>query len=184
MTDKAKLFRMLKTKSFMYRENPPFKLASGAVSPYYFDCRKTLLDYYGLILTGKVLGQVVNDLVYLQNDNITHVGGMTMGADPITYAICLTTGLNPLIIRKEPKDHGTRKQIEGTFSKGNRAIVIDDVITTGGSTIKAIEAMGKENIIVKDAVILLDREEGGREAIEKYGIQVVSIFKASEFKNT
>ena len=183
MLHRNELFEMIKTKSFKYSEDPPFTLASGRKSPFYFDCRQTLLNPNGFKWAGVEFSNAIIALKQSGGKEFSHIGGLTMGADPITYSVCHNMEfMAPLIIRKEPKDHGTGKQIEGIFKEGDLAIAVDDVITTGGSTIKAINAMRKEGIIVDTAIILLDREEGGREAIEELDIEVISLFKASDFK--
>ena len=114
---------------------------------------------------------------------IDAIGGMTLGADPISLAIGMTSArsypteaLQVFTVRKEPKDHGRGRQIEGNFCSGNTVIVVDDVITTGGSTLKAIEVIENEGGKVAFALVLVDREEGGRQAIEARGIPVISLF--------
>jgi len=154
-----------------------FTLASGKKSDLYIDCRVTALDPIGAGLIGK-LGWATLD--------IDAIGGMTMGADPISLAVGMASAMeNPdemiqvFNIRKEPKGHGRGKQIEGNFKEGDEVIVVDDVITTGGSTIQAIEAIEKAGGKVKFALILVDREEGGRAAIEARGVPVVSMYSRS-----
>lgn len=180
MKDKERLFELLFTKSFMYRDNPPFTLVSGKQSPYYFDCKATTLDPEGCILIGKCMYQLIKDL---QADAI---GGLTLGADPISLSTAMEAYnqgkiLYPLIVRKEPKKHGTQKWIEGNTAHVKNVIAIDDVITTGGSTITAIERLNESGLNVIAAAVIIDREEGGREAIEEKGIKVVSLFKRSDF---
>jgi orotate phosphoribosyltransferase len=114
------------------------------------------------------------------------IGGMTMGADPISLVVGMESArrqpaspLRVFTVRKEPKGHGRGRQIEGNFRDGDRVIVVDDVITTGGSTLKAIDAIEAGGGKVVFALVLVDREEGGRKAIEARGIPVVSIFSRS-----
>ncbi|NNM30098.1 MAG: orotate phosphoribosyltransferase, partial [Akkermansiaceae bacterium] len=111
------------------------------------------------------------------------IGGRTMGADPVSLAVGMESArqrpeqpLQVYTVRKEPKGHGAGKQIEGNFAAGDTVIVVDDVITTGGSTLKAIDAIEAAGGQIAFALVLVDREEGGREAIEARGIPVVALF--------
>lgn len=161
-----------------------FVLASGKESDLYCDCRVTSLDARGANLIGQVGWELVKKDILAQFPNVSSIGGMTMGADPISLAIgmyssldqtCGTT-LNVFTVRKEAKDHGRGKRIEGNFESGQEIIVVDDVITTGGSTLKAIDAIEAEGGKVVAALVLVDREEGGREAIEARDIPVFPLF--------
>lgn len=163
-----------------------FTLASGKTSDLYIDCRVTALDPVGARLIGQLGWETAREKIKSDGLNIAAIGGMTMGADPISLAVGMTSAMeNPdemiqvFNIRKEPKGHGRGKQIEGNFKEGDEVIVVDDVITTGGSTIQAIEAIERAGGIVKFALILVDREEGGRAAIEAKGVEVVSMFSRS-----
>ena len=160
-----------------------FTLASGKQSDLYIDCRVTALDPFGANLIGEIGWQAVRNKIVAENLHIDAIGGMTLGADPISLAIGMTSArshpdeaLQVFTVRKEPKDHGRGKQIEGNFSAGNTVIVVDDVITTGGSTLKAIDVIEREGGKVAFALVLVDREEGGRQAIEARGIPVVALF--------
>ena len=163
-----------------------FTLASGKTSDLYIDCRVTALDPVGARLVGKVGWQAVRMKIQSEGLKIDAIGGMTMGADPISLAVGMTSAMehpDEMIqvfnIRKETKGHGRGKQIEGNFKEGDQVVVVDDVITTGGSTIQAIDAIEKAGGIVKFALILVDREEGGRAAIEARGVEVVSLYSRS-----
>jgi orotate phosphoribosyltransferase len=163
-----------------------FTLASGKKSDLYIDCRVTALDPVGARLIGKLGWATARDKIHADGLKIDAIGGMTMGADPISLAVGMTSAMeNPsemiqvFNIRKEPKGHGRGKQIEGNFNEGDSVIVVDDVITTGGSTIQAIEAIERAGGIVKFALVLVDREEGGRAAIESRGVPVVSLYSRS-----
>ena len=180
LTNKERLFEILYQKSFMYRDNPPFTLVSGKQSPYYFDCKATTLYPEGCILTGKCMYALIQDIP------ADAIGGLTLGADPISLSTAMEAYLQgrilyPLIVRKEPKKHGTQKWIEGNTAEVKNVIAIDDVITTGGSTITAIERLTESGLHVVAAAVIIDREEGGREAIEEKGITVYSIFTRSDF---
>jgi len=177
-----RLFEILYRQSFKYREDPPFKLVSGRESPYYFDCKATTLEPEGCFLVGLLVFNEIKN----RNLDIQGIGGLTLGADPIALSTSLAAyreGVNikPLIVRKEAKSHGTQKWIEGRLEGVKRVVVVDDVITTGSSTIKAIERMRESGLEVRGVIVLVDREEGGRENIEKHGVEVYSLFKRSEF---
>ncbi|MFC4993013.1 orotate phosphoribosyltransferase [Rubritalea tangerina] len=163
-----------------------FTLASGAKSDLYIDCRVTALDPVGARLVGQLGWQAVRERIQAEGLEIDAIGGMTMGADPISLAVGMSSAiehpeemLQVFNIRKEPKGHGRGKQIEGNFKEGDQVVVVDDVITTGGSTLKAIDAIEAAGGTVKFALVLVDREEGGRAAIEARGIPVVSLYSRS-----
>lgn len=163
-----------------------FTLASGAKSDLYIDCRVTALDPFGAQYIGKQGWKAVRERIQAEGLEIDAIGGMTMGADPISLAVGMTSAMeNPdemiqvFNIRKEPKGHGRGKQIEGNFKEGDQVVVVDDVITTGGSTIQAIDVIEAAGGVVKFALVLVDREEGGRAAIEARGIPVVSLYSRS-----
>ncbi len=160
-----------------------FTLASGKESDLYIDCRMTTMDSRGAMLVGAMGWQAVRKHLAEHNLRADAIGGMTMGADPISLAIGMASAqdadggmLQVFTVRKEPKGHGRGKQIEGNFSEGDTVIAVDDVITTGGSTLRAIEAIEAEGGKVAFALVLVDREEGGREAIEARGIPVLPLF--------
>lgn len=177
---KERLFNILYTRAFKYRDNPPFTLTSGAISPYYFDCKAATLDPEGCTLIGQLIYERIKEF------RIDAVGGLTLGADPISLSISLEAFKNgksiyPVIVRKEPKKHGTQKWIEGILDKVKSVMAIDDVITTGKSTLQAIEKLRDSGLTVEKAFVIIDREEGGRENIEKLGVEVLSLFKRSDF---
>lgn len=160
-----------------------FTLASGKQSDLYIDCRTTALDPFGARLIGELGWKAVRDRIAGEQLSIDAIGGMTLGADPISLAVGMASAathpdeaLQVFTVRKEPKGHGRGKQIEGNFREGSTVIVVDDVITTGGSTIKAIDAIEREGGKVAFALILVDREEGGRQAIEQRGVPVLPLF--------
>ena len=154
------------------------KLSSGKVSDFYIDGRVVTLSPEGAYLTATCMLDVIKKL------NVTCVGGPTMGADPICGAIALLSYLRgapvqTFIIRKQKKEHGTQKQIEGTITDNSRVALVDDVITTGGSLLEAAKVIREYNHIVEDAIVLVDREEGGREKLEDEGIRLHAIFSRS-----
>ena len=163
---KNELIGILCEKSFKYSEEPIFKLASGKMSSFYVNCKPTILSPRGMFLTGHLVYEIIKDF------KVDGVGGLTFGADPIAVATSFASGLQQgpvkaFSIRKEQKDHGIIKWIEGDINKGERVVIIDDVVTTGGSTIKAIERARAEGMDVVKVVALVDRQEGGAENIMK-----------------
>ncbi|MFZ3072607.1 MAG: orotate phosphoribosyltransferase [Thermodesulfobacteriota bacterium] len=162
-----KLLNILYEKSFRYDPDKGFLLSSGAKSDIYVNAKNTVLSAEGMVLTGKLLFERI------KNDSIDGIGGLTLGADPLAYAAAFVSNmegkpLNVFIVRKEPKKHGTGQQIEGPLKAGAKVVVVDDVVTTGASTIKAIESATAAGFKVIKALVLLDREEGGRQNVEKY----------------
>ena len=156
-----------------------FKLASGRMSDFYVDCRKVTHNAEGKYLIGNMIFDLIQALP------VQAIGGLTMGADPIASAVAYTAFLNKrkinsFVIRKERKEHGLKKLVEGDVQAGDRVVIVDDVITTGGSTIRAIEAAREEGLEVVKAVVLVDREEGGREEIVKYISSVEALFTKTE----
>jgi orotate phosphoribosyltransferase len=156
-----------------------FVLASGRESTLYIDARLTTMSPDGLALVGPL------GLAALRGAGwgVDSVGGLTLGADPVAYAISYASALagDPLrvfTVRKEPKAHGTGRRIEGSFQPGDRVAVVEDVITTGGSALTAVRAVREAGGTVAGVLALVDREEGGREAIEAEGLAVLSLVRA------
>ena len=163
-----------------------FTLASGKQSDLYIDCRVTAMDPFGANLIGELGWHAVRSKIHSEHLKIAAIGGMTLGADPISLAIGMASAttnpdeaLQVFTVRKEPKGHGRGKQIEGNFAEGQTVVVVDDVITTGGSTLKAVDVIEREGGKVAFALVLVDREEGGRQAIEARGIPVVALYSRS-----
>ncbi len=178
--DRQKLEEILLAKSFKLGD---FTLSSGKKSEYYVDCRTATLDPQGLSLISRML------LDYLAENKIQvdAVGGLTLGADPIVggmVALSQSLGrpVQGFIVRKEAKAHGTGKQVEGNLSPGWSVAIIEDVITTGASALKAVAAAKEAGGKVKLVLAVVDREEGGREEIGKLGLPVYSLFTASQLK--
>lgn len=158
-----------------------FVLASGRTSDLYIDARLTTMSPEGLALIGPLALQTIR----AKFGAVDAVGGLTLGADPIAYAIAYASTLaRPLVraftVRKEAKAHGTGKQIEGPIQSNDRVIIIEDVITTGGSALRAVEVLRSQHYDIRGVLALVDREEGGREAIEREGLAVVALTRASE----
>ena len=164
---KAELIDMLCRKSFQYSEEPAFKLVSGRMSHFYVNCKPTTLNPRGMFLVGHLVFE------RLREAGVAAVGGLTFGADPVAMAAAFASELRggPLqafSIRKTQKDHGIVRWIEGDVRAGERVAVIDDVATTGGSTITAIERARSEGLDVVKALVLVDRQEGGLEQIRRH----------------
>ncbi|MCU0646876.1 MAG: orotate phosphoribosyltransferase [Gemmatimonadaceae bacterium] len=163
-----------------------FTLASGRVSSFYVDARLTTMSPEGLSLIGPLGLYEIRSAGW----TVDCVGGLTLGADPIAYAISYAAALDQPVsgavalraftVRKEAKAHGTGKLIEGPFRAGDRACVIEDTITTGGSALRAVEAVRAAGGVVVGVLALVDREEGGRGAIEAAGVPVRALARISE----
>ncbi len=192
--DRARLLELLRTLSFERRK---VVLASGKESDFYIDCKRTALTAEGHALVGRLLFDRVRRIRPL----VRGVGGLTLGADPIASAVALTSFLeherlraqgrpedeaatvDAFVVRKEPKGHGTGQWIEGrrTIPDGSRVVVIEDVVTTGGSALKAIERCREEKLEPVACLALVDRREGGREAIEASGVPLDALFAREDF---
>jgi orotate phosphoribosyltransferase len=158
-----------------------FTLASGRQSTLYIDARLTTMSPDGLALIGPLAFGAIRDAKW----DVDAIGGLTLGADPVSYAIAYAsattaTPLRAFTVRKEAKAHGTGRLIEGPFREGDRVVVIEDVITTGGSALRAVEAIRAAKGVVVGVLALVDREEGGREAIEAAGYPVVALARAAD----
>lgn len=173
------LLSLLASKSFRLGE---FKLSSGGTSDYYIDCRTTTLDAKGARLTG----QVFFDEIRQRGWKPQAIGGLTMGADPIVVAAAVVSGeLQGFLVRKAEKQHGTGQRIEGFREKGARVAIVDDVCTTGASTIQAIEVAREFGFQVVGVMCLVEREEAkGRRSVENAAASApfVSIFTANDVR--
>lgn len=181
---KERLRALLQKKSIYHGE---FTLASGAKSDFYVDARLTTLDPHGACLIGEVGWELVKEAASKLGRRVNAIGGLTMGADPIALSIGIaaqrqdsTSPLQVFTVRKTAKEHGRLKRIEGNFSSGDSVVVVDDVITTGGSTIQAIDAIEEAGGRTAFVIVLVDREEGGRVNIEKRGYKVFPIFTRAD----
>lgn len=179
-SDRDKLFALLFQRSFRYSEEPTFKLTSGKMSSFYIDCKKVSLDPEGAFL----IGQQIFDRI--KQFPVEGVGGMTLGADPIATAVSLVSHLKnkpipAFIVRKEPKGHGSEQQIEGDLKPGAKVVVVEDVVTTGGSTIRTLEVLKKAGHTVLKVISLIDRKEGGGERITGDGTGFESLFTIDDF---
>lgn len=178
MTDHERLARLLAARSAR-RGN--FTLASGRQSSLYIDARLTTMTPDGQALIGR-LGLKTMERVGWRADAI---GGLTLGADPIAYAICHASAdsahpVRAFTVRKEPKAHGTGKLVEGPLEQGDSVVIVEDVITTGGSAERAVSAVRAAGAEILGVLALVDREEGGREHLESLGLRVHALTSASE----
>ncbi|WP_461209817.1 orotate phosphoribosyltransferase [Desulfocurvus sp. DL9XJH121] len=176
---KKRLARILVEKS--YREGD-FTLTSGKKSDYYFDCKQTALHPEGSYLLGRLFLEILKN-----HEDVCGVGGMTLGADPLVSAVTVTSfaegrPLPGFIVRKQSKGHGTDQYLEGlaNFSQGDKVVMLEDVVTTGGTLIKACERVRAAGLEIVGVVCVLDRQEGGRENLARAGYELESIFTRSE----
>src|SRR5258708_9380548 len=174
---RQELLKLLAHKSFRLGE---FQLSSGSTSDYYIDCRVTTLDARGAQLVGEVFLAEIRE----QGWEADAIGGLTMGADPIVVAVAVTSGtVHGFLVRKAEKQHGTTQRIEGFRGKGARVAIVDDVCTTGSSTVQAIEAAREFGFEIAGVMCLVEREEaGGRAGVEKAAAPAtfVAVFAANE----
>lgn len=178
MTDSERLRRLLLERSV---QRGSFLLASGKRSSYYIDCRPATMSAEGLALIGRMGWQAILEAGWRP----AALGGLTMGADPVAYAIAAASfqsdaPADAFSVRKESKDHGTGRLIEGNFKPGDAVVVVEDVITSGGSAQKALAAIEHAGGKVLGVLAVVDREEGGRGVLEKEGRKVVTLTNVTE----
>ena len=185
---KEQLLKILKERSVC---RGTFTLASGAQSDLYIDAKQTTQDPRGAILVGRVGWELVKGVARDLSVRVDSIGGLTMGADPIAASIGIfahlenpSSELQTFVVRKGAKAHGRLKLIEGNFVRGHSVVIVDDVITTGGSTLQAVDAIEGAGGRIAFVLVLVDREEGGRENIEKRGHKVVPIFTRADLVGT
>ncbi|HZE25429.1 MAG TPA: orotate phosphoribosyltransferase [Blattabacteriaceae bacterium] len=177
------LLELLATNSFRLGE---FTLSSGGKSDYYIDCRTTTLHAHGAELTGRVFLELIQQKGWQPQA----VGGLTMGADPIVVATSIISSqagapIHGFLVRKAEKAHGMGRRVEGFQEKGARVVIVDDVCTTGGSTIQAIEAAREFGFNITGVACLVERlEAGGRPAVEKAAAPApfISVFTSNDVK--
>lgn len=177
---RQRLLELLRTLSYEERE---VILSSGKRSNFYIDCRQAVLTSEGHFLAGWLISR----LLFEQCPEVTAVGGITMGADPLASAVATVSHLGPrpldaFYIRKEPKGHGTQKWIEGdkVVVPGTQVAILEDVVTTGASTLRAIERARSHGLDVRRVIVLVDREEGGREEVV-HEAPMTALYRKSDF---
>ena len=177
MYDKHALVQLVREKALEFGD---FTLASGKKASYYLDCRKVTLDSAGALLVAEgildLIGPALPDAV----------GGMAIGADPITGAVitvaaCRGTALRGFIVRKEPKAHGKGRDVEGPVAPGDRAVIVEDVVTTGGSALQAIERVERFGMKVERVIGIIDRLEGGAKAFAERGYPLETLLTIRDF---
>ena len=178
--ERERLLSILKEKSYEKRE---VTLASGRKSDFYVDCKQTTLDAEGAYLTGKLMHKVIAGM----DEDVEGAGGLTLGADPIATAVSIASldagkPIPAFIIRKEPKGHGTGQWLEGTknLRQGANVVIVEDVVTTGGSSLMAVKRAEESGLNVLKIIALVDRSEGGRENIEEEGYSLIALFEKKD----
>jgi orotate phosphoribosyltransferase len=181
MDERARLLEIIREKSYEERE---VTLTSGRKSNFYIDGKQTTLDPEGAYLVGKIFYEMIKE-------RAEAVGGPTLGADPIVTAVALVSHqeghpIAAFIIRKEPKGHGKGLWIEGdkAVKKGTRVAILEDVVTTGGSLLKAIRIAEEHGLVVVQALALVDREEGGKEELAAQGYTLEAVFTRGDIVGT
>ncbi len=177
MYDRQALGNLIQQQALKFGD---FTLASGKQASFYLDCRQVTLDARGAQLIGAGM------LELLAGDMPDLVGGMAIGADPITASILTLAGikgipLRGVMVRKEPKGHGLGKHVEGPYQAGERLVIVEDVVTTGGSSLKAIEHCEAVGLKVDRVLAIIDRLEGGREAFAARGYELTTLFTIKDF---
>lgn len=176
MEMRERLLQILREKSL---KRGHFKLHSGGTSNYYVDCKTTTLSAEGLNLIARLIHNRVKEI------GASYIGGLTLGADPIASAVAAISWdegypVDAFIVRKEAKDHGTGKKIEGPLPEGADVVVVEDVMTKGSAALEAIEAVEAEGCKVVQVIAILDRMEGGRQRLEEMGYEVFALFNKEE----
>ena len=177
--DRDALLELIRTESLQRGE---FTLASGKKASYYLDCRNITLHPKG----ANVIAEGMLDAMRSTGTLPEAVGGMAIGADPITASIITLAGqqdlpLKGFMVRKEPKDHGTGKQVEGPVKAGQRVVIVEDVITSGGSALKAVDAAREYGLVVEKVIAIIDRLAGGEEAFKAKGLELQTLTTIRDF---
>lgn len=180
-TDRDRLLELLKTRSF---RRGTFTLTSGATSDFFIDCKPTVLGAEGHVLIGRCMLAAARGI----DAAITAVAGVELGGCPLASAVALTSfleaaPLDAVYVRKAAKGHGTKKQLEGAehLAAGTRIVVLEDTVTTGGSTLRAVDVLKEHGFDVRGVVAIVDRREGGAEAIRGAGLAFTSLFARPDF---
>jgi len=177
--NRERLKELIQEKALKFGD---FTLASGKTATYYLDGKQVVLDSEGAML----IGEGILDLIIEGGVFPDAVGGMAIGADPITASVITIAGtqgipLKGCMVRKETKDHGTQKFVEGPVQSGEHIIVVEDVVTTGGSSMLAIERLEAAGLIIDEVIAIIDRMEGGKDAFISHGYKFRSLFTIEDF---
>ena len=151
-----------------------FELASGGVSDVFFDMKKTTQDRVGMRLVAELIAEKLKD------ENAEYLGGLELGAVPVTMAVCLKTNRHAIIVRKATKERGTNELIEGNCQTGREVIVIDDVTTKGSSVMKAVTALRERGCVVHKVITVVDRLEGAEQLLQANGIKLCALFTPAD----
>ena len=177
MYDKKSLIELIRQQGLEFGD---FTLASGKKASYYLDCRKVTLDARGARLIAEGILELLGEAMP------NAVGGMAIGADPITAAVITLAGLRDIdlkgfIVRKEAKQHGKGRAVEGPVTPGDRVVIVEDVVTTGGSSLRAIDQVEQFGLRVERVIAIIDRLEGGAEAFQQRGIPLTTLLTVRDF---
>ncbi len=184
-TPRDQLLTLLVQHSFRHSAEPIFTLASGRKSHYYINCKATTFMAEAMPLLGRLFFERIKVIEQRDGERIAAVGGLTLGADPIAYAIAYHSALHgapiqAFSVRKEPKGHGAQKWVEGFERPGARVAIMEDVVTTGASTLKAIDGALHAGFQVVTVLALVDRQEGGREELQRKGHEIEAIYTTED----
>lgn len=180
MSDRERLKHIINDKAFIYNADKKFKLASGEESNHFFDLKTVLLDPEGIGLIARCIFEKI------KNTGVQYVGGLEIGSIPIAAALCQLSWQekHPIFgffVRKEKKERGTEKKIEGNLVRDKKVIILDDVITKGNSVLSAIDAVRSLNCTVEIIIPIIDREEGASSKFKEMGIKFDPLFRKREF---
>jgi orotate phosphoribosyltransferase len=180
-----RLLELIRERAYRYSPEAPFQLASGLLSPHYVDLRALLCIPEALVATGTIVFDRIKRFERETHTRVDAVGGPADGAIPIAAAVAYRSHeaaepIETFFVRKEPKEHGLKKWVEGHSASGSRVVIVDDVVTTGGSTLKAIQAAQEQGFQVMKIIVLVDRLEGGTEKLSSLGIPYEAVFTLND----
>jgi orotate phosphoribosyltransferase len=176
---RKRLLEILVRDSFQYADTPVFRLVSGKMSQFYINCKKTTYNAEAMNLIGEILFDKISGI------HPDAIGGLTLGADPIAFAVSMLSfqkgnPINSFVIRKKPKEHGLKYSIEGKLDGIKRVVIVEDVVTTGQSTLEAITKAEEGGLEIIKVIALVDREEGGKEEVLRRVQNFEALFTKSE----
>ena len=182
---RERLLELLVRHSFQQSADPIFTLASGRKSRYYINCKTTTFMPEAMVLLGRIFFERIKAVERRNGNRIDAAGGLTLGADPIAYAIAYHSALEgasiqAFSVRKAPKGHGAQKWVEGFDQAGARVAIVEDVVTTGGSTLRAIGGALNAGFQIAAVLALVDRQEGGRDELQRKGYELESIYTTED----